>query len=121
MSASRGRVRPCSALSPPRSVGLVTTISLSVFSICIREGTVWLSSPSGPDTCTRPGDSATLTPAGNSIGRLPILLISVSREAFAPANASPDEGDHLAADAAPGGLAVGDHPGWGGHDSGGGA
>jgi hypothetical protein len=50
MFAINVRVRPCSARSSPRSVGRVTTISASFFAICIRAGTVWESSPSGPFT-----------------------------------------------------------------------
>src|SRR5207342_2967729 len=54
----------------------------------------------------RPGDMATITPAGNSIGLRPILLIALSRDAFASANASPNERNHFAAHAALGGLAM---------------
>src|SRR5262245_60012928 len=61
---------------------------------------------------------ATITPAGSSIGRLPILLIALSSAAFASADASPDEGDDLAAHAALRGLAVRDHPDGRGHDRG---
>jgi hypothetical protein len=50
MFAMSVRVSPCSARSSPRSVGRVTTISLSVFSICILAGTFCDSSPSGPFT-----------------------------------------------------------------------
>jgi hypothetical protein len=50
MFAMSVRVRPCSARSWPRSVGRVTVISVSDFSICIRAGTSCESSPSGPFT-----------------------------------------------------------------------
>src|SRR5712692_1303428 len=88
MFAISVRVSPCSERSSPRSVGRVTTIVSSAFSIVIRSGTVCESSPSGPFTWTRPGDSATMTPEGREIGCFPIRLIG-----------SPDEADDLAADA----------------------
>src|SRR5262245_46333760 len=89
MFAMSVRVKPCSARSSPRSVGRVTTIVPSSCSICIRCGTCCCSVPSGPATDTRPGSTETVTPAGTSIGLLPILLI-----------ASPDEAHDLAADSA---------------------
>src|SRR5438046_6532106 len=89
MFAINERVSPCSARSSPRSVGRLTTRLPSSRSVCIRAGTFWLSSPSGPFTCTRPGEIATLTPLGSSIGCFPIRLMQFS----------PDEADHLAADA----------------------
>jgi len=52
-----------------------TVIVPSACSIFIRAGTCCVSSPSGPLTITRPGESETLTPVGNSIGCLPIRLI----------------------------------------------
>src|SRR5213594_4177894 len=88
MFAIRLRVRPCSARSSPRSLGRVTTTEPSCCSTFIREGTCCLSSPSGPLTITRPGETDTETTAGSSIGCLPIRLID-----------SPDEADDLAADA----------------------
>src|SRR2546425_591513 len=88
MFAINVRVRPCSARSSPRSVGRVTVITLSECSIFIRAGTSWDSSPRGPLTITRPGESETFTPLGNSMGCLPIRLISL-----------PDEAHDLAADA----------------------
>src|SRR5437588_8592264 len=105
MFAISVRVRPCSERSGPRSVGRVTRIFSSAFSICMRRGTCWLSSPSGPFTCTRPGESATMTPEGSSIGCFPIRLIS-----------SPDEADDLAADALLLGAAAGHHAARGGQD-----
>src|SRR5436190_12018586 len=88
MFAIRLRVSPCSERSGPRSLGRVTTIESSAFSIFIRSGTCWLSSPPGPLTWTRPGEIATATSDGIGIGCFPILDIS-----------SPDETDHFAADA----------------------
>src|SRR5829696_10463445 len=55
----------------------------------------------------RPGEIATLTVVGTSMGRLPILLMPL-----------PDEGDDLAADALLSCLAAGDQPGRGGQDRG---
>ena len=72
MFAISVRVSPCSARSGPRSVGRVTRISPSACSIFIRCGTACESSPSGPFTWTRPGESATETVAGSSMGCLPI-------------------------------------------------
>src|SRR5215204_4865448 len=89
MFAMRVRVRPCSARSSPRSVGRVTVIEPFSCSIFIRCGTTWVSSPSGPLTITRPGESETFTPAGTSMGCLPIRLISL-----------PNEANDLSADAA---------------------
>src|SRR5438067_1588797 len=105
MFAISVRVSPCRERSSPRSVGRVTTIVSSDFSIVIRSGTVCDSSPSGPLTWTRPGDSATITPEGSSIGCFPILDIS-----------SPDEADDLAADALLFGAAAGHHAARGGQD-----
>src|SRR5215218_5951329 len=87
MLAIRLRVRPCSARSSPRSVGRLTTIVPSSCSICMRAGTCWVTSPRGPFTITRPGESETDTPAGSSMGCLPIRLIG-----------SPDEADDFSAD-----------------------
>src|SRR5216117_3523114 len=89
MFATSERVRPCRARSSPRSVGRLTRSCPSSFSIRIRAGKFWVSSPSGPFTVTRPGSTATLTPSGISIGCLPIRLIRFS----------PDEADDLAAHA----------------------
>src|SRR4051794_22754733 len=89
MFATSERVRPCSARSSPRSVGRLTTSVPSSCSICIRAGTFWVSSPRGPFTWTRPGEIATLTPLGTSMGCFPIRLI----------RSSPDEANYLAADA----------------------
>src|SRR5436190_152254 len=91
MFATSVRVRPCSARSSPRSVGRVTTSCSSCFSIWIRTGTCCDSSPSGPFTCTRPGETATLTLAGTSIGLFPIRLTYPSL---------PDEADDFPADPA---------------------
>src|SRR4051794_26654518 len=87
MFAIRLRVSPCRARSSPRSVGRLTTIVPSSCSTCMRAGTCWVSSPSGPFTITRPGESETETPAGSSMGCLPIRLIG-----------SPDEADDFSAD-----------------------
>src|SRR6188508_3406944 len=100
-------VSPCSARSSPRSVGRVTVSSPSPCSIFIRCGTTCESSPSGPLTCTRPGEIATLTVLGSSMGRLPILLMPL-----------PDERDHFAANALLGSLAARDQAGRGGQDRG---
>src|SRR6266511_1597123 len=81
MFATSVRVRPWSARSSPRSVGRVTTISPSRCSICIRVGTRCESSPSGPFTCTRPGEIATFTEVGSSIGFFPIRLMRLPNEA----------------------------------------
>src|SRR5262249_41052382 len=89
MFATSVLVSPCSARSSPRSVGRVTVITPSFCSIVIRDGTSCASSPSGPLTWTRPGEIATDTPAGSSMGDLPIRLIRL-----------PDEANDLAADAA---------------------
>src|SRR5204862_8071251 len=82
MFAISDRVRPCSARSSPRSVGRVTVMTPSDCSIFIRAGTSWVSSPSGPLTMTRPGESDTLTLAGSSMGCFPILGISLPVEAL---------------------------------------
>src|SRR4051794_249110 len=74
MLATSVRVRPCSARSSPRSVGRVTTMSLSRCSIFIRDGTCCCSVPSGPATATRAGSIVTVTPSGTGMGALPILL-----------------------------------------------
>src|SRR5262245_4379604 len=108
MFATRVRVSPWSARSSPRSVGRVTTIRPSSWAIVIRWGTTWRSSPLGPCTVTRPGSTVTVTPAGTSIGRFPIRLIS----------RSPDEADDFAADALALGGAARDHAAGGGQDRG---
>src|SRR5215207_2506235 len=107
MFAISVRVRPWSARSSPRSVGRVTRISPSPCSTFIRPGTTCESSPSGPFTCTRPGEIATLTEVGSSIGRFPIRLMAL-----------PDEANDLAADALALGGAARDEPLRGGHDGG---
>src|SRR4029453_1941482 len=89
MFAPSGRGSPGGGGPSPPSVGRLTRSCPSSFSIRIRAGTFWVSSPSGPFTVTRPGSTATLTPSGISIGCLPIRLIRFS----------PDEADDLAADA----------------------
>src|SRR3954462_5224247 len=111
MLATSVRVSPWSARSWPRSVGRVTTIWPSCCSIAMRCGTTWSSSPRGPFTWTRPGEIATLTPAGTSIGCLPIRLMRM-------APGSPDEAEDLAADALLLGGAARDEPRGGGQDSG---
>src|SRR3954453_9668543 len=111
MFATSVRVRPWSARSWPRSVGRVTRICPSCCSMDMRWGTTWLSSPRGPLTWTRPGEIATFTPAGTSIGCLPIRLM-----AMAPG--SPDEAEDLAADTLLLGGAARDEPRGGGQDSG---
>src|SRR5262245_32136661 len=107
MFAISVRVSPCSARSSPRSVGRRTTIEPSSCSICIRCGTTWVSSPSGPLTWTRPGEMATLTVAGISMGCLPMRLMT-----------SPDEADDLAADPALLCVAGGHEAARGGQDRG---
>src|SRR4051794_3923961 len=108
MLATSVRVSPCRARSSPRSVGRVTLMTSSACSICIRAGTICESSPIGPLTCTRPGEIATVTPAGTSIGFLPMRLIG----------SLPDEADHFAADTLLLGGATRDHAPGGGKDSG---
>src|SRR5947207_1653626 len=88
MFAIRDRVRPWSARSSPRSVGRVTVITPSDCSTFMRAGTSCVSSPSGPLTITRPGDSDTLTLVGSSMGCFPIRLI----------RSLPDEAHDFAAD-----------------------
>src|SRR2546423_9853826 len=65
----------------------------------MRAGTFGVSSPSGPLTMTRPGDSDTLTLAGSSMGCLPIRLIWL-----------PDEAHDFAADSLLFRGACGDQP-----------
>src|SRR5579862_779989 len=89
MFAMSVRVSPCSARSSPRSVGRDTVTVSSAWSIAMRTGTSCWREPSGPATATRPGSTDTVTPAGISMGFLPIRLID-----------SPDEADDLAADPA---------------------
>src|SRR6187200_2987758 len=105
MFAISVRVSPCSARSSPRSVGRETVIVPFSCSIFIRCGTACVSSPSGPLTITRPGASATFTPAGTSMGCLPIRLIAL-----------PNETDDLSADALLLGRSAGDHAGRRGED-----
>src|SRR6266536_223939 len=105
MFAISERVSPCRARSSPRSLGRVTVTEPSACSIFIRAGTCWLSSPSGPLTITRPGESATETLVGSWMGCLPIRLIC-----------SPDEADDLAADAALGRCAARDQAVGGGQN-----
>src|ERR1700758_461151 len=89
MFAMSVRVSPCSARSSPRSVGRDTVTVSSAWSIAMRTGTSCWREPSGPATATRPGSTDTVTPAGTSIGFLPIRLMR-----------SPDEAHDLAADSA---------------------
>src|SRR4029453_18734370 len=98
MFATSVRVSPCSARSSPRSVGRVTVIAPLACSIVMRRGTSCASSPSGPLTITRPGEIETETPAGNSIGVLPILLMVPIPGEKSP-DFSPYKADDLAADA----------------------
>src|SRR4051794_27954196 len=107
MFATSVRVRPCSDLSGPRSVGRVTTIWPSSCWMLMRCGTTWRNSPRGPCTVTRPGSMVTVTPAGTSIGCLPMRLI-----------VSPDEADDLAADALALGGPARDHAAGRGEDRG---
>src|SRR5690348_14733652 len=81
MFAISVRVRPCSARSSPRSVGRVTVMTPSDCSIFMRAGTSCVSSPSGPLTITRPGESDTFTLVGSSMGCFPIRLILLPDEA----------------------------------------
>src|SRR5262245_5623928 len=105
MFAIRLRVRPWSARSSPRSVGRVTVIVPFSCSIFIRVGTDCESSPSGPLTITRPGETETFTPAGTSMGCLPIRLMSL-----------PHEANDLSTDAALLRRSAGDHAGRRGED-----
>src|SRR5579884_2815579 len=105
MFAISVRVRPCSARSSPRSVGRVTVTVPSSCAICIRAGTCCCSEPSGPVTATRPGSTATVTPAGTSIGLFPIRLMRL-----------PDESDDFPADPPLLRGAAGDEAGRGGQD-----
>src|SRR4029079_14960890 len=98
MFAIRDRVRPCSARSSPRSVGRLTVSVPSSCATSIRCGMSRASSPSGPLTITRAGLIETETPAGSSIGDLPILLmvfLLVKSRDF-----SPHKTDDFAADPA---------------------
>src|SRR4051812_29569050 len=106
MFAISVRVSPCSARSSPRSVGRATVIDPSSCVIFIRGETCCCSSPSGPLTMTRPGSMEMLTPAGTSIGFLPIRLIQWL----------PDEADDLAPHATLLRGALGDEPGRRGQD-----
>src|SRR4051812_39010103 len=108
MFAIRLRVRPCRARCSPRSVGRSTVTVPSACSTFISGERRWSSSPLGPLTATRPGASSTVTASGNSIGFLPIRLMTNS----------PDVGDHLAADAPLLGLVAGHHPDRGADDRG---
>src|SRR4029453_2100426 len=100
MFATSERVRPWRARSSPRSVGRETCSAPSVCSIFIRGEPRWVSSASGPLTITRPGSTETPTPAGISIGFLPILLNASSlAHCEKSTDFSPDETDDLAADA----------------------
>src|ERR1044071_121011 len=107
MLATSVRVSPCRARSSPRAVGRATVIAPSVCSTFMRWGTSCASSPSGPLTCTRPGLIETETPAGSSMGDLPIRLIQL-----------PDETDDLAADPALLRGPAGHHAARGGQDCG---
>src|SRR3954470_3504347 len=107
MFATSVRVRPWSARSSPRSVGRVTVITPSSWLICIRAGTSCASSPRGPFTITRPGEIDTDTPAGTSMGFLPIRLIQL-----------PDKANDLAADPALLCGSAGHQPVRGGQDRG---
>src|SRR3954453_10584288 len=110
MFAISVRVRPCSARSCPRSVGRVTVITPSSCESCMRCGTSWRSSPRGPDTVTRTGSTETRTPAGTSMGLLPI------RDMVSQRLRLPDETDDFAADAFCLGGAARDDAAGGGHD-----
>src|SRR3954468_7758292 len=107
MFAMSERVSPCSARSSPRSVGRVTVSVPFSCSTFIRCGMSRESSPRGPLTITRPGESDTDTPAGSSIGLFPIRLISL-----------PDEANDLAADPALLRGPAGHHAARGGQDRG---
>src|SRR5262245_48932134 len=108
MLAIRLRVRPCRARCSPRSVGRETTTVPFSCSTFIAAESVWLSSPLGPLTSTRPGAISTVTASGTAIGFLPIRLISSSR--------SPHVGDDLAADALLLRFVPGHHAGRGADD-----
>src|SRR5687768_9730837 len=117
MLATSERVSPCRARSSPRSVGRATTSSPSRCSIAMRCGTCCESSPSGPFTMTRPGESETDTPAGISIGAFPIRLkffLYLSGES--PSDFSPDKTHDFAADAELLRRAARDQTVGGGHD-----
>src|SRR6266545_4783538 len=101
MFAMRVRVRPCRLLWKPSSLGRSTRITPSSrttrISGCKRRDRV----PRGPFTVTVVSWSiATSTPAGISMGCLPIRLM---------ASSSPHVGQDLAADATARGLPVSDH------------
>src|SRR3954454_4730051 len=93
MFAISARVSPWSARSSPRSVGRVTVSVPFSCSIAIRVGTTWRSSPFGPWTATRAGSTVIVTPAGISMGLLPMRLMPFA------CSSSPDEADHFPADA----------------------
>src|SRR5579872_2072111 len=111
MFAISVRVSPCSARSSPRSVGRVTVTTPSSWEIRMRCGTCWRSSPFGPETVTRPGSTETITPAGTSIGRFPILL-----KCSSPETRLPHVAQDFAADALGLGGAARDDAAGGGHD-----
>src|SRR5215217_6677234 len=110
MFAISVRVSPWSARSSPRSVGRETVSVPFSCSIAIRVGATWRSSPFGPWTVTRPGSTVTVTPAGISIGFLPMRLMAFARSLL------PDEADHFAADALALGGAARDDAAGGGQD-----
>src|SRR6266508_1212896 len=71
----------------------------------MRAGTCCVSSPRGPLTITRPGESETLTPAGISMGCLPIrlnfvlsLLVFHPKKIVRFSSALPNEAHDFAAD-----------------------
>src|SRR5579871_2239667 len=115
MFATSVRVRPWRERSGPRSVGRVTVMVSPSCTIDMRAGTCWRSSPFGPCTVTRPGSTRTVTPAGTSIGCLPIRLKSW---VLSVGSRLPDETDHFAADSLLLGGAARDDAAGGGEDRG---
>src|SRR5213083_1783877 len=89
MFAMSDRVSPCRARCSPRSVGRVTTMSLSCCSTAMSRGLRSSRLPRGPLTRTTSGSIETVTPLGTGMGCFPIRDIS----------RSPDVGHYFAADA----------------------
>src|SRR6476659_217461 len=89
MFAIRLRVSPCRARCSTRLVGRWTVTAPSACSTAISSERIWLNSPLGPLTATRPGATSTVTASGTGMGFLPIRLMTCS----------PNVGDYLAANA----------------------
>src|SRR3954469_17394330 len=91
VSPCRPRWNPSSAVRSTRMVPSSLRMDTSGWKVCSSE-------PRGPDTATREPSTTTSTLPGISMGCLPILLTTPLL---------PDECQHLAAEAGPGGVPVG--------------